>query len=1137
MGRGFDLGRTLARGRIERHLWNVGSGGKRNRNQRVRRPADGARAVRRFAGLWLEFGGALEQEKWVSSREGSNAWGRGGIRLEDMAAGHGKGFDELHRHAAWARKLARALVGDPAQADDLLQETWLAALRHPPASDRPSRPWLGRVMRNALRQDRRGASRRSARELSRPEPPALPGPDELVQRLETQRALTEELAALEEPYRSTLLLCFFEDLAPAEIARRHGLNAATVRWRLMRALEQLRERLDRRFGPREHWCGLLAAFARMGPPTALVPTPGAPGEPGAATSLPRLGAAAPAAPTGLFTGAWIMHAALKLAGVAAVATVGYFGLSSAGWLPKGLTAGPSEQPLQVSFRPLAPSDLPEEAPRALESAGDPATRRVEAAAAPDSAAVIEDSTARAAFRAVALDERGAPLAGASLTVESGVEASSGTGGRDGVMLVALALDRSAARKIARATIARPGYVSRGTTALVDFEREVHLGNFQLELGGAVSGRVVDAQGQPLSGISVCAEVSTRSRERLERERAEYYPGGAARARSGLDGSFVVHGVPEGLMRVWAFGEGWLASFSPPVEVKVGQETLGVELALEAFPVALLVRGVVLDPKGQPVARASIDFEKRRGGNMTSGSLSADEAGRFRFVLAEKEEQLTLTAHDPAGSLGSARAEGLKAGVLDLRLTLSAAADFELRVVDHLAQPIERFAYALYAADGERMLYDVGLAPRPEGIAKLARLADRFVIEARAPGYGSQRSAVLEQARLASGSPGLTLQLERLGGLRGRVTALGQPVGGAEVSLRALVDDARELEVNGFASLVPLDASDTCRSDEAGEFLLTPRAAAHYMVRAELAGFAPAEAGPLEIDPWRGAGGVELVLGRGGAIEGRVWVDDAPDAGGKIVGISRADGRATTQRVSSDGRFRFERLTPGPWQVRVCENEIGGNGWSSSSRQRGKGPREIEFDCQVREGETTYHDIDLRAVRQCRLSGELHVDGEPAKGWSVRLSPKHSFLGETLDSAVVGLDGGFELSVDKPLGCLLVASEVAGDSARQFLLLEVDLQPGTTRRDLRAKTGALVVRNLGAAQGDVPELVHVAEGADGVIGLSALDPDGEGRCHLARVLCGEGRVVRLDMQSMDPKSWPLVMPAPVRGKGPFEYAVP
>ena len=70
----------------------------------------------------------------------------------------------LLEHEGFVRGLARSLVLDDHRADDLVQETWLAALRNPPRSGNTVRGWLGTVVRNFARQDRRAASRRTHRE-------------------------------------------------------------------------------------------------------------------------------------------------------------------------------------------------------------------------------------------------------------------------------------------------------------------------------------------------------------------------------------------------------------------------------------------------------------------------------------------------------------------------------------------------------------------------------------------------------------------------------------------------------------------------------------------------------------------------------------------------------------------------------------------------------------------------------------------------------------------------------------------------------------------------------------------------------------------------------------------------------------
>ena len=62
------------------------------------------------------------------------------------------------------RALARSLVRGDAEADDLVQDTAVAAITHPPDADRPVRPWLATVLRNRWRMNRRAESRRRARE-------------------------------------------------------------------------------------------------------------------------------------------------------------------------------------------------------------------------------------------------------------------------------------------------------------------------------------------------------------------------------------------------------------------------------------------------------------------------------------------------------------------------------------------------------------------------------------------------------------------------------------------------------------------------------------------------------------------------------------------------------------------------------------------------------------------------------------------------------------------------------------------------------------------------------------------------------------------------------------------------------------
>ncbi len=157
---------------------------------------------------------------------------------------------DLLAHAGWLRRLAVSLVGAGGGADDLVQETWLAALRSPPRREGPLRPWLAQVLRNLVRMRARhgGVVAAGAGEVERAEEAraarAAPSPETLLGRLETERLLARLVAELDEPFRQTVLLRYFEGLSSAEIARALELPAATVRSRLKTGLDRLRAELD-----------------------------------------------------------------------------------------------------------------------------------------------------------------------------------------------------------------------------------------------------------------------------------------------------------------------------------------------------------------------------------------------------------------------------------------------------------------------------------------------------------------------------------------------------------------------------------------------------------------------------------------------------------------------------------------------------------------------------------------------------------------------------------------------------------------------------------------------------------------------------------------------------------------------------
>jgi hypothetical protein len=110
------------------------------------------------------------------------------------------------------------------------------------------------VLRNFVRKDARSARNRGARELAIATPEAAaPSSEALLESMQLQRLLGELVVALEEPYRSAILLRYYEGREPARIAESLGVPAGTVRWRVSEGIARLRAALRERTGDDRRW--------------------------------------------------------------------------------------------------------------------------------------------------------------------------------------------------------------------------------------------------------------------------------------------------------------------------------------------------------------------------------------------------------------------------------------------------------------------------------------------------------------------------------------------------------------------------------------------------------------------------------------------------------------------------------------------------------------------------------------------------------------------------------------------------------------------------------------------------------------------------------------------------------------------
>lgn len=149
-------------------------------------------------------------------------------------------FDSLYRYARW-------LAGDRAEAEDLVQETYLKGLRGYAsfAAGTNFRAWMFRILRNAFLTSRSGL--RAVPPLSLDDEPAAQEhlvdeatPETELMLRANRDSLRRAIEQLPAVFREVLLLSDVENLSYKEIAEMLSIPIGTVTSRLVRAREKVR---------------------------------------------------------------------------------------------------------------------------------------------------------------------------------------------------------------------------------------------------------------------------------------------------------------------------------------------------------------------------------------------------------------------------------------------------------------------------------------------------------------------------------------------------------------------------------------------------------------------------------------------------------------------------------------------------------------------------------------------------------------------------------------------------------------------------------------------------------------------------------------------------------------------------------
>jgi RNA polymerase sigma-70 factor (ECF subfamily) len=147
-------------------------------------------------------------------------------------------------------RLALSIVGDQAEANEITQETFLAALRSLPSYQEKQsfKAWLYTIALNLSRSHLRKRKvlerlRTTLTSIFRIESQKQILPEEAILQSEKEASIWKSLKELDEHHRIVVVLRYFHELPIAEISEILSVNEGTIHSRLHSAREKLRKSL------------------------------------------------------------------------------------------------------------------------------------------------------------------------------------------------------------------------------------------------------------------------------------------------------------------------------------------------------------------------------------------------------------------------------------------------------------------------------------------------------------------------------------------------------------------------------------------------------------------------------------------------------------------------------------------------------------------------------------------------------------------------------------------------------------------------------------------------------------------------------------------------------------------------------
>jgi RNA polymerase sigma-70 factor, ECF subfamily len=157
-------------------------------------------------------------------------------------------------------RIARGILRNDAEAEDVVQETYIRALTHLDGfrGESSLSTWLSRIAINEAMGRLRGqrvARQRDSLPLERPEaeiiqfPATSNDPEKSMAQRQIQEVVEHAIDELPEPFRLVFITRVMEEMTIEETAELLSIKPETVKTRLHRARALLRQNVERKIGP------------------------------------------------------------------------------------------------------------------------------------------------------------------------------------------------------------------------------------------------------------------------------------------------------------------------------------------------------------------------------------------------------------------------------------------------------------------------------------------------------------------------------------------------------------------------------------------------------------------------------------------------------------------------------------------------------------------------------------------------------------------------------------------------------------------------------------------------------------------------------------------------------------------------